>query len=108
MKSIAWSLLFACSLAFAQTADKGASPDGARPADGAIKGGTIAPGETAGTPDARGSGTSPNARGAQRCNELSGSLREQCLDRERDAAAGANRPLPLPQTPDAPPPNNPR
>jgi hypothetical protein len=48
----------------------GESKDGAAPSDGAIKGGTILPGETSGIPDGR----SPNAPSerAARCLELQG------------------------------------
>ena len=63
----------------------GKSKDGAAPADGAIKGGsTIAPGEKAGVPTDK-DAASGNTR-EQRCAELSGSLREQCLERERRSA----------------------
>lgn len=56
----------------------GTSQAGSRPADGAIKGGAILPGETGGVPEKMNS----------RCYELEGSLREDCLKAERDAAAG--------------------
>jgi hypothetical protein len=91
-------LLFA-ALAFAgtvaaQTGERGSAPlgtsqDGSRPADGAIKGGTIAPGESAGMPERK-----PN-----RCYEMSGTLREDCLKREREAAASGETRLPLPSDP---------
>ena len=66
--------------AFAQSSERGSIPpgqarDGAAPAEGAIKGGAILPGETAGMPE-------------KRCEELSGSLREDCLKQKRDAATG--------------------
>src|SRR5437762_13785861 len=64
--------------------------DGAKPQDGAIKGGSIIPGESAGTPDGRGT-AAPSARGVQRCNELTGTLRDQCLEHERNASGGATR-----------------
>jgi hypothetical protein len=94
-------LLFA-ALAFAgtvaaQTGERGSAPlgtsqDGSRPADGAIKGGTIAPGESAGMPERK-----PN-----RCYEMSGTLREDCLKQEREAAAGETRlPLPAPAPSDS-------
>lgn len=53
----------------------GTARDGSKPADGAIKGGSILPGETGGIP---------------RCNELSGTLREDCLAKERGAATGSS------------------
>jgi len=66
--------------ALGQTGERGSIPpgqskDGAAPSDGAIKGGSILPGETAGIPE-------------KRCEELSGSLREDCLKQERKAASG--------------------
>ena len=83
------ALAFAGTVA-AQTGERGSTPpgtsqDGSKPADGAIKGGTIAPGESAGMPD----------RKPGRCHELSGTLREDCLKQERDAGAGETK-LPLP------------
>jgi hypothetical protein len=86
-----------CALAFAQTTGEpargttppGTSQDGSRPADGAIKGGTtIAPGETAGVPG-RKPGNSPaeSAEMRQRCDELTGPLRDECLDKPRGGAA---------------------
>jgi len=82
---------------------KGTAPDGSRPADGAIKGGAIVPGERAGV---------PNDRATSRCADLSGTLREQCLAREQDAGSGGTA-LPdaelakPPPTREAPPPQNP-
>lgn len=58
----------------------GMSQDGAKPADGAIKGGTILPGEQSGLPDER--------KMRSRCEELSGTLREDCLEQQRDAGMG--------------------
>jgi len=81
----------------------GTSQDGSRAAEGAIKGGSIQPGESSGMPD----------RTTWRCNQLSGSLREQCL-KDADAGSasgGATRPKPDPNVRDprqAPPPQNPR
>ena len=72
------------------------------PADGAIKGGAIVPGETGGMPD----------RAASRCSDLTGTLREQCLARNAMPGAGATR-LPEvdaakpPPAREAPPPQNP-
>ena len=96
MKSIAWTLLLFCGLAFAQD-----PKDGAKPSDGAIKGGSVLPGETSGTPDGR-PAPAPSARGAERCKELSGTLREQCLAQEHKTSAGATR------APGEPPPQDPR
>lgn len=73
----------------------GTARDGSRPSDGAIKGGSILPGESAGVPDSK----LPSDRGLERCKELSGSLREECLRKERDAAAGGTKP-PLDTRPD--------
>jgi hypothetical protein len=96
MKAMAWLLLVFSAFAFAQ------GPDGkdAKPSDGAIKGGSVLPGETSGTPDAR---PAPAPRsGIERCNELSGTLREQCLEKEHKSSAGATR------APGEPPPQEPR
>jgi hypothetical protein len=67
----------------------GQSKDGAAPSDGAIKGGTILPGETGGVPD----GKSPNASSerAARCLELQGTLRDECLAQENRAATGGTK-----------------
>jgi len=108
-------------VAFAQSPDntvgpstgKGVAADGSRPADGAIKGGSIAPGETGGMPDA---GKAPSARAdrsVSRCYDLTGTLREQCLAQEQGASTGGTR-VPdadiakPPPTREAPPPLNPR
>ena len=80
----------------------GTSQDGSRPADGAIKGGSILPGETSGMPAKR------------KCEELTGTLREDCLKQERDGGTGSTgstdtrvRELP-PSPPVTTPPQNPR
>ena len=90
------------------TVPPGTSPDGSRPADGAIKGGTILPGERGGVPE---STPSPERRVA-RCNELSGTLRDDCLRRAQDASTGESRGPdlygPRSTPPAAPPPQNPR
>jgi hypothetical protein len=75
-------LLALASTVHAQTEERGSAPlgqsrDGAGPADGALKGGTILPGESAGIPN--------DKKTKQRCEELSGSLREDCLKQEREA-----------------------
>jgi hypothetical protein len=97
MKAMAWMLFAVSALAFAQ------GPDGkdVKPSDGAIKGGSVLPGETSGTPDARPT-PAPSPRGLERCNELTGTLREQCLEQERKSSAGATR------APGEPPPQEPR
>ena len=105
------ALLFAlvAGTAFGQSTgtpgiEKGTSADGSRPQDGAIKGGSILPGESAGMPD---------EKAKNRCADLSGTLREQCLKQEKDATSGGTR-LPStdvakpPPTREAPPPQNPR
>lgn len=68
-------LLLLCALAgsaYAQNGDRAS-----KPADGAIKGGSILPGEQGGVPDAR--------KMRERCEEMSGTLREDCLKQQRDA-----------------------
>ena len=106
---IALLALFLTGTAFAQTPGIGetrpstpGARDGTAPADGAIKGGTTKEREPALE------STKPQAesdRAISRCNELSGSLREDCLRQERNAGTGATRPG-EPAT--APPPQNPR
>lgn len=88
----------------------GTSRDGTAPSDGAIKGGSIAPGESGGVP--AGKSVTPSAeRAMNRCNDLEGVLREQCLRQERGGGSGATS-APGPATPpsprEAPPPQNPR
>jgi hypothetical protein len=70
------------STVWAQSEERGSAPvgqsrDGAAPSEGALKGGSILPGESAGIPD--------DKKTRQRCEELSGSLREDCLKQEREA-----------------------
>lgn len=99
-----------CAVAFAQTTGDGArgstppgmSQDGSKPADGAIMGGSagksgsaasgatsIAPGETGGLPNRT---PAESAEGKKRCDELTGSLREQCLEKERSATTAPRDP----------------
>jgi hypothetical protein len=88
MKSMAWMLFaFVSSVALAQT------PDGkdAKPSDGAIKGGSM---------------PAPEKRAEQRCDTLSGTLREQCLEQQRKAPAPA--PAGATRAPGEPPPQEPR
>ena len=94
----------------AQTGSRGSVPpgtaaDGSRPAEGAIKGGSILPGERGGVPE---NAPAPEQRIAK-CNELSGTLRDQCLRDARDAAAGSSaQPGIKAPPPSVPPPQNPR
>jgi hypothetical protein len=105
--------LFLSAPALAQSEQRGTVPpgtsgDGSRPSDGAIQGGTILPGERGGMPD----GAPTPERRAARCNELSGTLRDDCLRREQDASTGESRGPdiygPRSTPPTAPPPQNPR
>jgi hypothetical protein len=75
-------LLAIASAVYAQSDERGSPPvgqsrDGAAPSEGALKGGSILPGESAGIPD--------DKKIKQRCEDLSGSLREDCLKQEREA-----------------------
>ena len=106
MRLLMLALVFLSPLAVAQTGDAtrgntppGMSQDGSRPADGAIKGGTILPGEKAGMPDQ--SPTATQSERLARCDEMTGLLREQCLEKERSAAAGSSVP-PRPRNKEAP------
>ena len=85
--------------AFAQTSGDaargntppGMSQDGARPADGAIKGGSIRPGESAGQPNT--GGTAPSSEERQlRCEQLNGQLGADCLKDAPSPASGASVP----------------
>ena len=72
--------------AFGQSGERGSIPpgtsqDGSRPSDGAIKGGAILPGESAGVPQ----------KALSKCDELQGTLRDDCLKQERAAASGATK-----------------
>jgi hypothetical protein len=111
--AIAALALAGAAFAQAPAADSSSrgSSDGTRPGDGAIKGGSIVPGENGGLPK-----TAPSGEAAERdkrCNELSGTLRDDCLLKEQSSNAGSNRApdsggaktAPLR---DAPPPQNPR
>lgn len=85
------------ALAQARDAPRGNTPpgmsqDGSGPADGAVKGGSILPGEGAGVPN-KDSHTSATER-LKRCDELKDTLREDCLARERNAASGSSAPRP--------------
>ncbi|HZO04107.1 MAG TPA: hypothetical protein VFB93_23210 [Burkholderiales bacterium] len=79
-----------------QTGERGSLPpgtsqDGSRPADGAIKGGSILPGERSGVP------------AKAKCAELAGSLREDCLKQEREAGVGGTTESGTRDTPPSPP-----
>jgi hypothetical protein len=84
------------------------------PADGAITGGSIRRGGGDGTGGATpgiGAESTTSEEAIRRCNELSGSLREQCLLQERGAGTGGTRDKPEDRKADprvAPPPQNPR
>lgn len=67
----------------------GTAADGSRPSDGAITGGSIQPGESSGIPRDR-PGV-PAAERIKRCQELSGTLREECLRKERSSGAGGTQ-----------------
>ena len=88
MLFLAMSLCYSSALAQgAGDAPRGSTPpglsqDGARPAEGAIQGGSLAPGESGGMPrkdPGRSAGSGGTARPAQRCYDLQGTLRKQCL-----------------------------
>src|SRR5258706_9835119 len=106
MRTLVLAVLLCSNAAFAQTAGDatrgntppGMSQDGSKPADGAIKGGSILPGEGAGVPNKDSS--TGSTQGQKRCDELNGVLREQCLEKERGAASGSGAPPPRNQ--DAP------
>jgi hypothetical protein len=57
----------------------------------AIKGGAILPGETAGVP------------GKAKCEDLTGTLREDCLKQEREAGTGSSTDSRVRETPPSPP-----
>ena len=85
------------------------------PADGAITGGSIRRGGGEGTegatPGIGAESTTSSEEAIKRCNELSGSLREQCLLQEKGAGTGGTRDKPEDRKADprsAPPPQNPR
>jgi hypothetical protein len=123
---VALTLLGFAGAAAAQTGDDTPrAADGSRPSDGAITGGSvtggssgsgsIVPGESGGVP-AVGRSDNPAER-IKRCQELTGTLREQCLLQEQSSSTGGVR-IPgtapgdaEPETPGLrsdPPPQNPR
>lgn len=108
--TLAVALLVFAGLSAAQEPGRGSTPpgtsqDGSGAADGALKGGSIQPGERSGVPE----------RDISRCKELVGTLREQCLKDAESASGGSTLPGAMPK-PDpnvrdpraAPPPQNPR
>jgi hypothetical protein len=116
--AIALALISAANFLLAQTTGT-ESPevrDGtkAAPAEGAITGGSIRRGAGTGTEGATpgiGAERPTSEEAVKRCNELSGSLREQCLLQERGAGAGGTQDKPEDRRADprvAPPPQNPR
>jgi hypothetical protein len=105
MRTLRPACIIALSLftvaAFAQTSgdsSRGSTPpgmsqDGAAPAEGAIKGGSIRPGEAGGLPNT--GGTAPDsAERKARCEQLTGKLRDDCLQKEQSAAGASSAPLP--------------
>ena len=101
-------VLFAGSALAQQSGDLG-------PSGGAIKGGAIKPGERGGVPESvPGVGPVPpltEDQARERCRELSGTLRDQCLRDLRNAGAGGTAPPQAPMGRDPrlePPPQNPQ
>ena len=85
LRLIVIALCVLAGAAYAQNGERASTPpgmsqDGAKPQDGALKGGSILPGERSGLPDER--------KMRERCEELSGTLREDCLKQQRDAGVG--------------------
>jgi hypothetical protein len=85
LRLVVTALCLFAGAAYAQNGERASTPpgtsqDGAKPADGALKGGSILPGEQSGLPDER--------KMRERCDELSGTLREDCLKQQRDAGMG--------------------
>jgi hypothetical protein len=81
------------------------APDASRPQDGAIQGGSILPGERSGVPH------ETPGKAVERCDELQGRLRDQCLLKEqqdRSSVGGTREPAMSEPPPNAPPPQNPR
>lgn len=79
--------------------------DGSAPADGAITGGSTQKRERASEPGSAAPTDVRSERAISRCNELNGTLREQCLLQEQGAGTGGST-APGPRT--APPGQNPR
>ena len=118
----ATALLALASTVYAQAPDTGRSNTppgmsrgGGGPGDGALTGGSIAPGERGGVP-----GNSPGRltrdQALKRCQDLDGVLREQCVRDAESAGSGASA-IPPQKAPIggsdieprmSPPPQNPR
>jgi hypothetical protein len=86
-----FTLFFLAGFAAAQDGTRGSTPpgvsrDGAHPAAGAIQGGSLAPGEKAGIPQKDPADSAAAGGSAERCYQLEGTLREQCLSKEAEAA----------------------
>jgi hypothetical protein len=82
----------------------GTSPDGSRPQDGAIQGGSILPGEKSGVPN------EAAGKAVERCDEMQGRLRDQCLlkeEQQRSSVGGSRQPSVSEPAPNTPPPQNP-
>ena len=97
MRPLIFVLALFPALALAQAGDPtrgntapGMSQDGSRPMDGAVKGGSIVPGESAGVPN--GDSQTSSAERLKRCDELTGKLREDCIAKERSAVGGSTKP----------------
>jgi hypothetical protein len=114
----ATALLALASAASAQAPESrgntppGMSRDGSAPGDGAITGGSIAPGERGGMPSGRDTGAG-REDALRRCLDLEGMLREQCQRNAESAGSGGTTPPRSPGSGDiepriAPPPQNPR
>jgi hypothetical protein len=73
------------------TVPHGTAADGSRPADGAITGGSIRPGERSGVPTSKPSAGVSLEERIRRCEELIGTLRDDCLRKERNSGAGGTR-----------------
>jgi hypothetical protein len=93
--------LFLSGAALAQTPGMGETRPGG-PADSAIKDSPAKERGPVVEPEKR---EADSDRAITRCNQLTGTLREDCLRQERNAGAGGTRPS-EPAT--APPPQNPR
>ena len=109
-RHLAFATAIAAAAAASLAQDRGSVPPGesrdeSRPAEGAIKGGSIE----------RDVGTSPAPRrDIARCKQLTGDLREQCLRDLGASAGGTAPPKPAPPSPARrdplaePPPQDPR
>jgi hypothetical protein len=78
------------------TVPHGSAADGSRPADGAITGGSIQPGERSGIPTSKPSAGVSLEERIRRCEQLVGTLRDDCLRKERSSGAGGSQPEILP------------